>query len=264
MLIVRCGDPPLFLQWRSPMSLLLEIFRCPNVRTGLENRDSDHPCSRIVQDQGSASLEEHQMPEPWMGNLVTAPILFLGSNPSIGTDHEYPSSLSPGVEIESFFTDRFGGGLKEWTRDGVSVVGTDGKARKVWHWTQVKKRAMELLEKGDVTAGVDYALSEVVHCKSKREKGVKEAVDECASRYLYRLVADSGAKVVVSLGRKAERTVRQMFLIPDETKVHGPVQLKGRKRLFAFLPHPSARKPDVSFEGNLSPLELSQLRTYLK
>ena len=246
------------------MSLLLDIFRCPNVTTCLETRDSDHPCSRIVQDQGSASLEDHQMPEPWMGDLAAAPVLFLGSNPSIGTDHEYPSSLAPDVEIESFFTDHFGNGLKEWTRDGVSAVGTDGKARKVWHWTQVKQRAMELLESGDVTAGVDYALAEVVHCKSKSEKGVKEAVDECASRYLYRLVAESGAKVVVSLGRTAERAVRHMFLIPDETKVHGPVQLRGRKRWFAFLPHPSARVSDVSFEGNLSPVELRQLRSYLK
>jgi len=54
------------------MSLLLDIFRCPNVRTCLESGDSDHPCSRIVQDQGSASFEDYQMPEPWMGKRSEA------------------------------------------------------------------------------------------------------------------------------------------------------------------------------------------------
>ncbi len=76
----------------------------------------------------------------------------------------------------------------------------------------------------------------------------------------------AGAKVVVSLGRFAERTVRQMFSVRGEVTVHGPVEVGGRKRWFAFLPHPSAWKTavGVSLEGNLSPQKLAQLRDCLK
>jgi hypothetical protein len=38
----------------------------------------------------------------------------------------------------------------------------------------VRQRAIELLQR-DVRPGVDYALTEIVHCKSKSENGVAEA-----------------------------------------------------------------------------------------
>ena len=248
------------------MGLLHEIFRCPNVRLCLENPDRDHPCSKIVKVQKSKTLEQHQMPEPWMGHLETAPILFLGSNPSIGTDHEYPSHTASDDEIEDFFANHFGGGSKEWTREGVIYLRTDGTAQKVRYWTGVRKRVVELLARADVTAGVDYALSEVVLCKSKEQQGVKEAVDECTSRYFMRLLSESGAKVIVSMGKVAERTIKQLYRVGDELKTFGPIKVGTLMRWFAFLPHPSAWKPPLghSFEGNLSPQELKHLRDCLK
>lgn len=248
------------------MSLLLDIFRCPNVRMCLENPQLEHPCSQIVSSQESVSMDDHQMPEPWMGNLAKAPILFLGSNPSIGTDHEYPAWSAPDDEVEDYFDNHFGNGRKEWTKDGVYYLRTDGKPRKVLYWTEVKKRAVELLEHNDVRAGIDYALSEVVLCKSKGQKGVKQAVEECASRYLPRIVGESESRVIVSLGKFAERTVRNTFGINDEVKVEGPVDVARRERWFTFLPHPAAWTTNlgVSFEGNLSPQEITQLRDVLK
>jgi hypothetical protein len=63
----------------------------------------------------------------------------------------------------------------------------------------------------------------------------------------------------------AERTVRKMFSLPDGVKVHGPVDVGGRTRWFGFLPHPGAWAPPLgySFESNLSPEELKQLRACL-
>ncbi|MCH7745362.1 MAG: hypothetical protein IIC84_04730, partial [Chloroflexi bacterium] len=133
------------------------------------------------------------MPEPYMGNLRGAPILFLGSNPSIGYDHEYPSAVAKDDEIDDFFTNHFEGGQKEWTQEGSYVNRLDGNRAWVPYWAEVKKRAMELLERDDVRPGVDYALSEVVHCKSKGQVGVSKDLDECSTRYLMSLVEESCA-----------------------------------------------------------------------
>lgn len=248
------------------MGILHEIFRCSNVQVCLSNNNSDHPCSTIVQYQQSATQAEHQMPEPYMGDLCGAPILFLGSNPSIGYDHEYPSAVANDDEIYDFFTNHFGGGRKEWVQEGKFVIGLDGKRKVVSYWAEVKKRAMELLERDDVRPGVDYALSEVVHCKSKSQVGVSKALDECSTRYLLRLVEESGAKVVVTLGRFTERAVRRFFEIPLDAKVYGSTNVGSSPTLFTFLPHPSSWTTNlgVSLAGNLSQQELERLQNALR
>ena len=66
------------------------------------------------------------------------------------------------------------------------------KERWVRYWAAVRRRAGELLGR-EAVPGVDYAMSEVVHCKSARERGVGSALGECVPRYLEALVAASGA-----------------------------------------------------------------------
>ena len=95
------------------MGILHEIFRCPNVQVCLGNNNSYHPCSTIVRYQQPTTLTDYQMPEPYMGNLRGAPILFLGSNPSIGYDHEYPSAVDYDDELADFFPNHFGWRPKE-------------------------------------------------------------------------------------------------------------------------------------------------------
>ena len=149
----------------------------------------------------------------------------------------------------------------------MRYITTDGKDHANSYWAATRKLALELLEAGDAIPGVTYALSEVVHCPSVSEnKALAEAVDECSTLYLSRVVAESGAKVVVCLGRVAERTVRKIFSLPDQVKVHGPVDVGGLSRWFGFLPHPNAWTPPLgySFEGNLSPEGLKELRDCLK
>ena len=249
------------------MGLLREIFRCPNVQPCFENRELDHPCRRIVQEQSAQSIEDYMMPEPWMGNLATAPILFLGPNPKLGTGYEYPSLRDPDDEIQDFFNNHFGGGRKEWTKDGVRYITTEGKDYSNGYWTAVRDRTVELVRPNYATAGVTYALSEVVHCPTVGEnKALREAIEECSSRYLRRIISESGAKVIVSMGKVAERTIKQLYRVGDELKTFGPIKVGTLMRWFAFLPHPSSWKPPLgySFEGNLSPQELKQLRDCLK
>lgn len=149
------------------MTLLHEIARCPVVDLCLRDRSAKHPCREIVLSQSSASLNEHQVPEPWSGHLEQAPILFLSSNPSISLAEAYPGWSWPDELIQDYFANRFGGGNTPWITQGTKSLQHDGTySGAVAFWAAVRQRAMELLER-DVVPGTDYALTEIVHCKSQ-------------------------------------------------------------------------------------------------
>ena len=94
--------------------LLHEIVHCDNVQECLVGEKIRHPCYSIVKSQVVSSLESFQVPEPWNGDIVDAPILFLSSNPSISEVEDYPCWGWDSELIEDFFVHRFGGGKKDW------------------------------------------------------------------------------------------------------------------------------------------------------
>lgn len=239
-------------------NLLLAITRCPVAEATLRGGRS-RARADIVGVQG-VGLEEFQIPEPWSGHLATAPVLFLGSNPGYAVSEEYPRRSWSDEEIVDFFENRFGGGRREWVKAGRYTLLQTGEHKERWvrYWAAVRRRAGELLGR-DATPGVDYAISEVVHCKSAHERGVGSALEECVPRYLECLISASGARVVVCLGRVADRAVREKWGIADGVAVHGPVEVGGRPRLFAFLPHPNARG-ERSFAACVSGEDLGRLR----
>jgi hypothetical protein len=97
---------------------------------------------------------------------------------------------------------------------------------------------MELFGRA-VAPGLDYALTEVVRCKSRREEGVREARDECARRYMMPTLEASRSVVIVTLGKLAEECARD--LVRFEGSVSPPTVIAGRERVIAVLPHPNAR-----------------------
>lgn len=191
-------------------------------------------------------LDDFQVSEPWSGNLNTAPILFLGSNPSISESllpenkEKYPRWSWSDKDITDFFNNRFGGGQELWIKDGMYTFLETGvhKKKHVRYLAAIRKRAKEILGR-PVEPGKDYVNSEVVHCKSKREHGVDKASGTCTKLYLRRLIAESGAKVIVCLGNFAERAVKQEFEISGTSE---PIFISEIERLFFFLPHPNARR----------------------
>ena len=203
------------------MSLLLEIARCKHVENCLKNTHQENKCNSIIRSQEKA-LDHFQVPEPWSGNLKTAQILFLGSNPSISTSdkpefkEKYPRWVWSDSEIDDFFSNRFGGGNEQWIKDGIYTLLETGDHKKkyVRYLAAIRKRAKEILGR-PVEPGRDYVNSEVVHCKSKGEYGVKKASETCINLYLRRIIAESGAKVIVCLGDFSERAVKKEFWISN-------------------------------------------------
>jgi len=231
-------------------NLLLEIAKCPNFITGAV---VGNPCYEILSCQAG---HIRQVPEPWNGNIKTAKILFLSSNPSIGQNEMYPSfddkegSLTGDWnddKVSNYFINRFS---KEhpYTKNYLYPQHIGGEYMSSWvrFWAAVRTIAKVILEK-TVTPGDDYALVEIVRCKSKEERGVDAATNECVNRYLDSTISLSSAKIIICLGKKVEFAIRKKYNISSIDNMNGEnkieeIQINDRKIMLLFLPHPNARQ----------------------
>jgi hypothetical protein len=238
------------------------VARCENVRRCLNDKTLVHPCRTIVDYQsapawGGDTYETFQLPEPWVGEIDHAPILFLSSNPSIGKDRHALGASSPD-EIWDSHHFLYGGGRGTYTIDGKYKTDSNGRpiTPPVNTWAFVRKRAEELIPSRAVIPGIDYALTEVVHCKSRGEVGVREALSTCVERHLEAVMRISAARVVIAMG-KAREPVRAICGIDRATKL-ARADLGGRLRLVAFLGHPTGTERRTFAEVYAD--ELSELR----
>ncbi len=220
----------------SPLDLPEAALRCvPIVSSQLLAAAQARPDSRPL---------PWLVPEPWNGHLHTAPILFIGQNPSANHDEQYPTLqalLADGGPdaVHRFFEQRFDGdepAIKDGTRvrlddDTWPPAGNKflGKVRRI----------AELLTPEGVVLrpGIHYALTEAVRCKSRDAEGVERAASTCAPLHLAPTLALSGARVIVCLGGLA----RQAFLRATEQRRdadHPVTEWDGR--LVAFVDHPGA------------------------
>jgi hypothetical protein len=237
-------------------SLLLEIAKCPVVQFCLEQPARSHPCAEIVRSQDAVTLADFQIPEPWSGPITTAPILFISSNPSISRsdppsdlDEEYPIGSEtewPDARIVDFFEGRFGGGREEWICKGIFVRRKDGSFATGKHWVRfwasAKARATEALGRPAVL-GHDYALTEIVRCKSRGERGVHAAACHCPDRYLDRTLSVANAGLLICFGNFARDEMQRRYNLPAGHVLVDPVEIAGRNRYVVFLPHPSRPLP---------------------
>lgn len=222
------------------MNLLLsEITRCEVLKSCKSGVTATGPCNRIVNVQRELPLSSHQVPEPWTGDIEQARIVFISSNPSIDLDEPFPVWADDVSKTRDFFINRFGdqegqikGGMYPPLKDG-----SWGPA--VRFWSSVRQRAFEVLP--DAVPGVDYALTEAVHCKSRSEIGVAEARSACAERYLPRIVdSAANAQLLVVFGVHAARSISELFEITlDKTCRVGRLERAGIARTVVYLDHPA-------------------------
>ncbi len=217
-------------------TLLLEIAHCP---VCIADPASSHPCSKIVRTQKSNLLDQHQTPEPWLGDLVNAPLLFISSNPGISLTEYYPRWSWSNDDIVSYFNGRFA----KWIREGINYRNQDGAFTYVQYWAKIRSRARELYNR-DVIPGRDYALMEIVHCKSPSEQdGVEDALETCANRYLHRILLLSKSRVIVIIGKLAKLCFKDKYGLANAAFAsYNPAYIAGRERFTLFIAHPNARR----------------------
>jgi hypothetical protein len=150
------------------------------------------------------------------------------------------------------------------------VLRQDGsRGRWVRFWASARRRACEVLQKerNEVRPGIDFALTEIVHCKSRNEIGVSEAREFCSDRYLQRILCVSAARVLIVFGDHAREAVwrylKLSFGISEQGVLTEPVIIENISRIFVFLPHPNARGPKKTLKDNLE-TGLDLLRDHVK
>ena len=253
----------------------MEIAHCKNVQACFKDKNID--CKEIVQIQGKHFKETFQLPEPWNGDIRNAPIMFLSSNPGIKPDEVFPTwskGLWPDDRVVDFFTNRFGGGEKEWKDEDGKSLYNDGKYKggaKFWGSIKNTVATIRRENKKKITlreAAKHFSSTEIVHCKSKSEKGVKKAKQECTEKYLNRVLNISRAKIVICLGEKVRKVMQKKLLgpsiklkLPKYKNMHLYRDNKNgkTKRIYIFLPHPSAGKKN-KLKGSL----LYEVRQFAK
>lgn len=257
------------------VDLLWEIANCGELRRCKAQPDPAHPCQAIVDLQADVPWPEHQRPEPWNGDLGSAPILFVSSNPSIDRSEPYPTGASDREQVEPFFERRF----EDQIVDGTRPRKKDGAvaARPVRYLNEVMRIASSLLGR-PARPGTDYALTEVVHCKSARRRGLERqrgrpgALERCPPLYLRRIVEASGSRLVVAAGADVRRQLARELSLPadfgllahERRPLVGPVAVGGRSRhLLAIGGIGSAERRNVRDDRVLSPQDRGRVRALL-
>jgi hypothetical protein len=211
------------------LQLAGEISNCPKRKGALSDLKS--PCNKVVCNQLEVepNFENFHRPEPWIGRLSSARVLFISSNPGLSIDQGPEREIFPienwSIEDSAeFFVERF-----NQTHDPVYATynhptepdfltrsfdgeyRSGGKSSKTPQktWSGIHKLATELLDE-NCSPDADYAVTEIVHCKSLMGAGVTEASGTCATQWMPKILATSPAKVLVLLGAK----VRDNFAIP--------------------------------------------------
>ncbi len=211
------------------LQLAGEISNCSKRKGALTDLKS--PCNKVVCNQLKVEqdFENFHRPEPWIGRLSSARVLFISSNPGLSIDQGPEREIFP-VESWSikdsaeFFVERFNqkhdpvyatyNHPKEpnfLTRSFDGEYRSGGKSPKTPQktWSGIHKLATELLDQ-NCSPDADYALTEIVHCKSLMAAGVSEASGTCATQWMPKILETSPAKVLILLGAK----VRDNFAIP--------------------------------------------------
>lgn len=199
----------------------MSISNCDEIERAKE--DSNHPCHKIVHYQYNEKQEKvFHHPDPWNGNIEGAAILFVGSNPSIDFDEDYPTDEWCDNDIYTFHNNRF----------SVSNNYYQKNKNKVKYWQCVRKIASWLLEKSlnDDSLDASICATEIVHCKSKNEIGVRESCYECTKKWMTKVLSNYKGTYIVVLGKQAELSFKRI--------VSGNAEYFKNKKII-YAPHPS-------------------------
>lgn len=197
--------------------LLLSIAKCEEL--GKAKQDAKHPCHEIVHYQDG--LSAFQIPEPWNGDIENAKILFISSNPSIDMkeEEEYPTmkwdedkkeyDLSKDWNDDNQLTKYFEDRLK--SDDYLKRMKSEKKGN-VQYWSRSRMVAAELLDMDINNPELEkkYCYTEIVHCKSKEEKGVAKAKKICFESTKKIIELAQNAEWIVIVGSKAKDTFNQL------------------------------------------------------
>jgi hypothetical protein len=212
------------------LRLAIALSHCDEVTPAMKN--IRHPCHLVTNSQSPIDPSERQLSDPWTGAIATGRVLFVSPNPGINEDptkkrEDFPTKSWSPQRAGEFFIRRFDqtrdpiiSTFKHPTKpdfltrslDGRYRGGVRGSHRQQKTLRDVYERAVELLG-SDADPQLDYALTEIVHCKSARAFGVPQAATHCLNKWMDRTLEISPANLIVVLGAKSRDWFAVKWLI---------------------------------------------------
>lgn len=272
--------------------LLLEIARDPEFagayRNVLSGMDVDHDYSAQAGAHRAARAQaeklgpakrrkkpDMQLPEPWSGDIERCRILFIGNHPPVDEWGKCPtagvwgkssSSVWGDDEVVDFFAKRFqkfarrdpAGGRWE-IMDEAGAMRYCGYRSPTW---ELCYNGARVLLGGKVIPGVDYAVTDIAHCKTKRYNCMTTAkcmttayIESQSDRWLRRIIkAAEKLEYVWVYGEPAKKVVEYEYFKGEDQEFYREIPASdgnGRELTFIFWRDPTEFiHPGVSsFEG---------------
>lgn len=238
------------------------------------------PCSKVIDSQQAKNPGGFHIPEPWNGDISTSRILFLSINPGITPRELYPRSGNDywmdgrgwnTDRVEQFFEGRFDRTLPYVKyRDGghafkIKMESDDPDKGVVGFWPYVFKMANTLIPGADPLK--DFALTELVHCKSEDSSYVNNTCyKQCMDKYLQDIFSlAEKAEYVVFIGRPVRENIigHYGFHSPVKQRWYRTRRLNGRELLVTFVDHNNAFADESGFRA-YGVLPVPQDRTTLE
>lgn len=242
--------------------LMREIAECPlyKIKTGIKD-----DCKTVIDFQknktGGWKGGYFHCAEPWFGDLEKAEVLFVSSNPSYSAE-ESKDKIVGGItlkrhhpDLESENPDPYVYLFKFFESEMKRRI--DPTTKKPYpntysiYWWRICKFAAWILgydekkEKYSLENLSRIALTEIVHCKSTSETGVRECCDTCRDTWLDRIIelfacngADSNKQKYVVLVGKVARAQRKTIddIVEKIVKKYPNLKIK-----VIETPHPGCR-----------------------
>ena len=214
-------------------TLFWDIINCPDAAKECCSR-----CRDVLSVQNSSNAR--QVPEPWSGNMGVASVLIIGSNPAYVEDEVFPSKdrvwtgwtkvfpdgpIWDEDAVEAFFEGRFRGSkcpliakpyvdLDSGTTLRINKIGEVISVRLQNDYWGVYEKYCEAIVPN--FSPFSFVITDFVHCKSAREKGVSDAINDCVSfmKRILEVFLDNQSKthIVLLFGKDsdAEKKIKEL------------------------------------------------------
>ncbi len=248
--VVDFKYPPLnpFKTSMTPNALFWDIINC-----GLNNYGKKSICSGVINSQGTSSVNDFHVPEPWNGNLSSARILFVSINPGYSAGELYPrlgnsywtnSAGFDNTQVEPFFEGRFDSKnpYVKYLPGGhaFKILMENGQYKSVrGFWNYIFRMANVILPHANPLK--DFAITELVHCKSKDASFItKPCYQRCMDKYLNNLFCvANNVEWVIFIGAPVRNLVcnHYGFSHPTIKQWYETNKLNGRNTKIVFTNH---------------------------
>ncbi len=241
--------------------LINRIAYCENIEKVSTNCGETN-CEKILTSQ-KRDNNNYQMPQPWNGNIETSKILFISFNQSLDLDEYYPDNSWKKNDVHDFFINRFSEKFI-WVKNQLYPLEKNKQYRDSKHWIRYwagVRNFAKFIFQFTPEPGIDYSLTEIVHCKSIEENGVNEAALECYNKHFNNILNLTSAKIFIVVGKKTEKKVKSINNFNSKAKLQIQ-KINDIERIWVFIPHPYARGKK-NFGDFFTKKELSTIRKYL-